>query len=105
MAMSYQLPGFSPGGCKTEPVNNIIQAPLQEKEEVFTGNAFHPIGLLKGRAKLFLQDPVNPSYLLLFTELHPVIGHLGPSLSMLAGGIVSSLDGAFVGITTFPLEK
>jgi hypothetical protein len=45
--MSHQQPGLNPGRGETEPIHDIIQAPLQKKKQILAGYTLHPVSLLK----------------------------------------------------------
>jgi hypothetical protein len=56
-------------------------------------------------AELFFQEAVYALDFLLLTELNAVVRVFSATLTVLTGGEVPSLNGAFVRITSIPLEE
>jgi hypothetical protein len=52
-----------------------------------------------------LEQSIDALQLLLLAKLKAIFRELDPSLPMLAGGVVPTLDGALVGVTPLPLEE
>src|SRR5579871_534446 len=72
MSVRHHLPRHGAGGRKTEPIDHIIQAGLQQLQQVLAGNAGAAQGLVHIVTELIFQDPVDTAQLLLFTQLHAI---------------------------------
>jgi hypothetical protein len=105
MTVSDELPGFSPRACKTQTIDHVVQARLQQKEQVFACNALFSKSRLEVDSKLFFKDAVNPLDFLLFPELGSIVREFPPKVSVLPGRIAPSLDGTLVGVASLTLEE
>ena len=76
----------------------------KKKERKNILNALATFGLFEIALELLFDQPVNPLYFLLFTQLNAVIGKLASVLAVLSGGVVAALDGALIRIATVTLE-
>src|SRR5262245_8314291 len=101
--VSHQLPGLGPGGGEPEPVDDVVQPPLEQLQERLARHAADAVGLLEVPSELILEDPVDAPELLLLAQLDRVLGELRTRLSVLAGWIVAALDGALVGVAALSL--
>src|SRR5437870_3852973 len=72
MAVPNKLPGLGVGRSKTQPHENVVQSPLELSQEIFSGDAFLPDGLLEVGPELILEYAVNTLHLLLLAQLEPV---------------------------------
>jgi len=105
MAVAYKLPCFFFGAAKAHSLNNIINPPFEELQQIFSGNAFHPFGLFKIAAELTLKNSIHPSDFLLLPQLQAVFRLFDAGLAVLAGRIAPAGDAAFIRITTLSLQK
>ena len=103
--MADKLAGLVTGGPETQAINHVIQSKLQHAQKILAGDTLLPVGHLEVASELTFHDAVDPSGLLFFTELDPVIGMLDPTAAVLSRGIGPSLDGTLVGITAVPFEE
>jgi hypothetical protein len=70
--MPYELAGFLLGAGETHSLDHIVNASLQELQEVVARDPLHPLGLLKIAAELALQNTVDTPYLLLLPQLQTI---------------------------------
>src|SRR5690606_15233386 len=76
-------------------VDDRVEAALQQADEVLAGVAAAALGLGVVTAELLLADvAVVALQLLLGRQLGAVVGRLAAALAVLAGGVVSLVDGA-----------
>jgi hypothetical protein len=66
MSVSYQLPSLGPGIRESQAIDNVVKTALQEREEIVSGNAFFPEGVVEIDLKLFFLDAINSLDLLFF---------------------------------------
>ncbi len=102
--MEHQLAGLGPGVGKAQTVDHIVQAPLQQHQEISAGDSPHALGPDEIAPELLLQDAIHALHFLLFPELQTVIGNLAPTLTVLSRRIVAPLNSAFVGIAAVTFE-
>lgn len=95
MIVPDQLSGGIAGFSETHAKNDIVQSGLKFLQQVFTGDAFFPIGRGKINSELFFQYAVKPFDLLLFSQLYTVFGKFLSALPMLTGKVGPSVDGTF----------
>ena len=80
----------------TQSENGIIQSALKKNDQVFPCNTLVAIRNREVVTELTLHDAVDPSGLLLFTQLDTVIGVLHSAAAVLSWGVWSALNSAFV---------
>src|SRR4051794_13946861 len=95
--MADQLPGLAAGGRKAEADKNVVQAALQEAQQVLARHALLPARPVVVSRELLLEHLVVALRLLLLAELRPVLGLPHPATAVLARRIGASLDAALVG--------
>src|SRR5216110_620889 len=105
VAVRDHLAPLAARGREPEPVHHIVEAELEQSEQVLTRHALLRLGPLEVRAKLSLEDAVDPLGLLLLAELHAKGRELAAVEAVLAGRVVASLDCALVGEATGALEN
>ena len=94
MAVADHLTCFGAAHCKAEAVHDVVQAALEDAQEVFAGLAGTALCHLIVAAELTLKNAVVSLCLLLLTKLHTVLGALAAALAVLAGCIGSVLKRA-----------
>src|SRR5205823_7382347 len=76
------------------PVDHVVEAALQDLQQVVAGPAAPAGGFLVGAVELPLQDPVHPAGLLLLPDLEQVLALLRPVAAVLTGRVGPELYGA-----------
>src|SRR5512143_918334 len=105
VTVPHQLAGLVPVHGEPEPVDHVVEAPLEHLEQDLARDALRFGGLLEVVAELPLEDAVHPARLLLLAQLHAVVGLLdAAALAVLARGVRAALDGALVGVAARALE-
>src|ERR1022692_2215612 len=105
VAVRHQLAGHVPTLRETGPVNHVVQAALQDLEQVLAGLAALARGLLVVAMELALKDSVDPACLLLLPDLKQVLALLGPVPAVLTRWVRPDLDGALGRIALGPLQE
>src|SRR5262249_20025980 len=103
-----ELTSLSPRCSVTQPINHIVQAPLEQREQVLAGDTLHPNGSLKVQPELSFEHAVDSFYLLLFPELLAVPDELCPPnvSAMLTGWLGAALlDGTTRLVTPLALQE
>ena len=85
VAVLDQLAGHVAGLGVAGPVDHIVQARLEDLEQLLTRLARATVGLFVVRAELLLQHAVDAAGLLLLPQLQQVLALLGPAPAVLAG--------------------
>src|SRR6516225_4041491 len=79
----HQLPGHVPALGEPGTVDDVVEAALQDLEQVVTGLPAPARSLLVVAVELPLQDPVDPAGLLLLPGLEQVLALLRPVAAVL----------------------
>src|SRR5690348_6414075 len=97
VAMKHELPGLTARGSESEAHQDVVQAALEQAEQILASHALLAAGLCVIRAELLLQNAVEATGLLLLAQLQPVLGLLGAAAAVIAGRVGTALDAALVG--------
>ena len=100
-----ELAGLAPRGGEAEPDQHVVEAGLEQPQQVLAGDAVLPRSLVVVGAELFLQHLVVAARLLLLAQLHPVLGLPHAPAAVLAGRVGAALDAALVGEAALALEE
>src|SRR5262249_36974111 len=94
VAVRHHLARFGAGCGEAQPEDDIVQAPLEETQEVLPRHA--PLALRLGEVapELPLEEPVDTFGLLLLAELLAIGRLLGSAQPMLPRRVVAALDRA-----------
>ena len=103
--MTNELPRLRPRGREAERIDDVVQPPLELREQVRARDALAPLGAREGQPELALEKPVDALDLLLLAQLNAVAEQLRPPPSVLPRGVVAALDRALVLETAVPLEE
>ena len=103
--MAHELAGLASGVGKSHTVYHIVQTTLKHRKEIGAGDAFLHIRAGIVSEKLLFKNAVNTTHLLLFTQLHGIVGKLLAQLPGLSGSGGAAVIGAFVAETTIALQK
>src|SRR5215217_2838925 len=85
MAVVHQLAGVAAGPGEAGAVHHVVQPALQQLQQVVTGLAGTPRGLVVVADELLLENAVREACLLLLAELEQVLRLLRPAAAVLAG--------------------
>src|SRR5262249_6576667 len=106
VAVAHQLPRLRPRRRPAEPVDHVVESPLEQLQQRHAGDAAGPLGGLEVPAELVLQHPVNALHLLLLAQLQTVAGELRLArLAVLPRREIALLDRALLGIAALSLEE
>src|SRR5262245_62792339 len=103
--MADQLPGLAPRGGEAEADEDVVEAGLEQAQQVLAGHALLAGGLFVVGAELLLEHLVVAARLLLLAQLHAVLGLPHPAAAVLAGRLGATLDAALVGEAALTLEE
>src|SRR5690349_702042 len=104
MAVAHQLARLGARVREAEPEDHVVEALLEELEQVLARLAFRRAAPRVVAAELRLEQPVEALDFLLLAQLYAVLGELGAPLPVLAGRIGAALDGALVGVAAVALQ-
>lgn len=99
MAVYDQLPGGRDGASEAEAVDQVVEPPFEELQQVLTGDARCLEGPPDIPAKLPFGNPLRKPELLLLEEPRLVIAHLAAIKTMHARRGLSPQEGAAMGAT------
>src|SRR6478752_4565282 len=88
-----ELAGLAARPGEAGAVDHVVEAALEELQEVVAGLALATAGLLVVADELLLHHAVGETSLLLLTELQQVLGLLDATAAVLAGGVGTLLEG------------
>src|SRR4051794_31970566 len=104
--MPYQLARLRARGGETEPVDHVVETPLEQLEQGDTSDALGPFRFLEVAAELVFEHAVNALDLLLLAQLQAVAGELRLTrLAVLTGREVALLDGALLRVAALSLQE
>src|SRR5439155_19736297 len=86
-------------------MHDVVEAQLEQPQQILAGDAPLGLGPLEVLAELALQHTVDPLGLLLLTELDAEGGQLAAVETVLARRIVAPLDRALVGEAAGALQE
>src|SRR5882672_11097035 len=104
VAVAHELARLGAGVGEAEAEDHVVEALLEELEQVLAGLALGRAAPQVVAAELRLQQAVEALHLLLLAELHAVLGELGAPLAMLARRVRTALDGALVRVAAVALQ-
>src|SRR5439155_8983917 len=90
---------------ETEPMYDVVQAALQDRQQLLAGVLRRARGQLKIAAELALEDAVEALELLLFAEANAILAGLAAALAVHAGREIAALDGALGAFAAAALEE
>src|SRR3954453_11308769 len=105
VAVADELAGLAAGGGAAEAHEPVVEAALEDAQQVLAGDALLAGGLLVVVAELLLEDAVVAARLLLLAQLDPVLGLLLAPAAVIAGRVGAALDAALVGQAALALEE
>src|SRR4051794_37098267 len=105
VAVLDQLAGHVAAVREAGPVDDVVQAPLEDLQQVLTGLAGAPVGLLVVTAELLLEHAIDAGALLLLALLQEVFAVLGAPTTVLARWVGSDFDRAFRRLALAALQE
>jgi hypothetical protein len=90
--MVHQLASLTTGVSEAKTENYVVQAALQETEEVLTGNTLHLLCLIVISTELLLQHTVDELCFLLLLQLEAILRHLAVGTARLTLGFLGTAD-------------
>src|SRR3954465_3631045 len=105
VAVADELPRLAARRREAEADEHVVEAALEEGEQVLAGDAGLAGGPLVVVAELLLEHAVVAPRLLLLAQLDAVLGLLLPAAAVVAGRVGAALDAALVGQAALALEE
>src|SRR6185312_8735062 len=106
VSVANQLASLRVIGGEPQAIDDVVETPLEELEQVLTGHALHADRLEVVAAELALGEAVHPLHLLLLAQLRAVVGELAAArLAVLPGSIGAAFVAALVGVAAVALEE
>src|SRR6516164_6673172 len=102
--MRDQLARAGARRSEAEAVDNVVQPPLHDGQELLAGVFRGAGGQLEIAPELPLEDAVEAFQLLLLAEPDPILAGLTPAMTVHAGRNVPPLDGALGAIAARALQ-
>src|SRR3990167_7114126 len=103
MPMTYQLASRVARTRQSGTLHGVIESQFQQAQQVFAGDALHPLRAFERAAKLTFQDAIEPLHLLLLPQLHGIFRWLGPFFAVLPRRGGTPFEGTFIGETPIAL--
>ena len=106
VAVADELARLRARGGEAEAVDGVVEAHLEQHQEVLAGDPLAPVGLLEVAAELALEHAVDALDLLLLAELQAVAQRAaGAPAAVLAGRVAAALDRALLLEAAVALEE
>ena len=104
--MHDQLTGHGAAAAEANAIDHVVQAALQQNQQILAGDALLTVGFFEIMMELVLQNAISALRLLLLTQLQAVLAHLALArLTMLSGRSGALANGAIRAIAFFALQK
>src|SRR5271154_6634077 len=98
--MANHLARLASGFGKTHAIDRIIQSLFKQLKQGLTRDAFSTGSFYEVFTELAFKKTIDPFDLLFFTQLKTILGVFPAFLSMLTGGISSTLESAFFSLAS-----
>src|SRR5687767_1433450 len=106
MTVAHELPRLRARRREAEPVDDVVEPPLEQLQQRLTCDAALPFGRFEVPAELILEYAVDTLDLLLLAQLNAVAYELGfTRLAVLSRRKVALLDRAFLRVAALPLQE
>src|SRR3954454_17547620 len=105
MAVADHLARLAARRREAEPDDDVVEAGLEQGQQVLAGDARLPRRLVVVPTELALEHAVVATGLLLLAQLDPVLGLLRATTAVVAGRVGAALDAALVGQAALTLEE
>src|SRR5579862_6806877 len=91
--------------CEAEAIDDVVETPLEQHQQVLTGDPVHPLRLGEVIRELPLHHPVDALDLLLLSQANRKFRETRAGLAVCAGRIIAPLDRALVTVASLSLEE
>src|SRR3954447_25159047 len=105
VAVLHELAGHVTAVREAGAVDHVVEPTLEQLQQVLTGLAGTPVGLLVIAAELLLEHAVDARALLLLALLQQVLAVLGATAAVLTRRVRTDLDRALRGLALAALEE
>src|SRR4051794_4979654 len=105
VAVADELAGLAPRGGEAEADEHVVDAALEQREEVLARDALLAGGAIVVAGELLLEHAVVALGLLLLAQLDAVLGLLLAATTVIAGRGGAAFDAALVGQAALALEE
>jgi hypothetical protein len=105
MAVAHELPGLRARCGEAQAVDDVVEARLEEPQQLLARDAGAAGRLLVVVAELFLEQAVVPARLLLLAQLEQLLALLDAAATVLTRRIRATLDRALLGETALALQE
>src|SRR4051794_23922225 len=105
VAVQDELAGLAPRAREPEPHQYVVEAALQQSQQVLTRHARLAARLVVVVAELLLEHAVVAAGLLLLAQLQPVLRLLRAAATVLARRVRAPLDAALVGEAALAFQE
>src|SRR3954452_7491255 len=105
VAVTDHLPGLAARSGEAQAHDDVVQARLQEHQQVLTRDALLAGRLVVVAAELAFENAVVAASLLLLAELHAVLRLLLAATTVVARRVRAALDAALVGQAALALQE
>src|SRR6202167_245038 len=105
MPVTHHLPRLRQRAGETETIDHVVEAPLEQYEQVLAGDSVRPLRHREVSLELRLHHPVDALDLLLFTQPNREFRETRARLAVGTGRIVAPLDRALVAVASLSLEE
>ena len=106
VAVAHELPRLRARGREAEPVDDVVEPPLEQLQQRLAGDAARAIRHLEVAAELVLEHAVDALDLLLLAQLQAVADELRlAELAVLPRREVALLDRALLRVAALPLQE
>src|ERR1700678_2003095 len=105
MPVTHHLPRLRQRAGEAEAIDHVVEAPLEQYEQVLAGDSVHPLRHREVSLELRLHHPVDALDLLLFTQPNREFRETRARLAVSTGRIVAPLDRALVAVASLSLEE
>src|SRR5208337_1947746 len=103
--VTNHLAGLRQRAGEAEPIHDIVEAALEQHEQVLAGDSVHPLGHLEVSLELRFHHPVDALDLLLLAQPNREFGKTRARLAVGTRRIVAPLDRALVAVASLSLEE
>src|SRR5690606_32091170 len=105
VAVERELAALRVRRAEAEAERDVVQATLEQAQQVLAGHALHARSTMVVAAELLLEQPVHALDLLLLTQLLAVVARATlAALAVLSGGVRTTIVGALLRVAAIALE-
>ena len=100
-----QLASLGTRSAEAHTINNVVETPFQQLEQVFAGRAAQAVGLFVIVRELRFEYAVDAAQLLLLAQLRAIVRGTALALAMLAGRVGALLHRTLGGEALIAFQK